>query len=289
MYASINGTCLYFDIDGAQLRANSHGLSTVPTIVALHGGPGFDQGYLRPGIGQLRDIAQLVYPDLRGQGRSGPAPVESCTLEQMADDVVALCRHLGVDRPVLLGHSAGGFVALHAVVRHPDSVGALILCNTAATLASEPDPGAPGLLERAGPEAAAVAARIFSGDVSDETGEAFGRLVAPYYAAPGHEDVPGRLFPLSRQSPDVMQFFFNGPAARYDLREHLSEISLPTLVIAGGYDWVCPPAAGRTLAAGIRGAELVLLDNAGHFSFSEEPEPFHRAVAAFLTDRYRPE
>src|SRR6266536_4222161 len=168
MYASINGTCLYFDVDGAQLRATPDGLTTVPTIVAVHGGPGFDQGYLRPGLGQLRDVAQVIYPDLRGQGRSGPVPVQTCTLEQMADDVMTLCGQLRVDQPVLLGHSAGGFVALHAALRHRDCVGALILCNTAATLVPEPDPGAPSLTERAGPEAAQVAARVFSGDVSPE-------------------------------------------------------------------------------------------------------------------------
>jgi proline iminopeptidase len=55
-----------------------------------------------------------------------------------------------------------------------------------------------------------------------------------------------------------------------------------TLVIAGDHDWVCPPAASRSLAAGIPGADLAIIDNAGHFCFSEEPAQFQRAVAAFL-------
>lgn len=130
-----------------------------------------------------------------------------------------------------------------------------------------------------------MALRVFSGDVSPETGEAFGRLVAPFYAAPGHEDLCGRLLGLSRQATDVMEHFFAGAAARYDVRGRLGEISLPALVIAGAYDWVCPPAASRRIAAGIPGAEHVLLANAGHFSFSEQPEPFLRAVRAFL-DRH---
>ena len=141
MYASVNDTTLYFDVDGPQLRVEPDGLAAVPTILVLHGGPGFDHGCLRPGIGSLRDVANVVFVDLRGQGRSAQVPVETCTLMQMADDVVALCGHLGLDEPVLLGHSAGGFVALHAALRAPEAFGALILCNTAATLAPEPDPG----------------------------------------------------------------------------------------------------------------------------------------------------
>lgn len=283
MYASINDTRLYFDVDGAQLRVRSGSLVTAPTVVALHGGPGLDQGYLRPGLSPLHDRAQLIFPDLRGQGRSDPVPAETCTLEQMADDVAALCAHLGIERPVLLGHSAGGFVALHAVLRHPDSIGALILSNTAATLTPETNPGAPTLAERAGTQAAQAAARLFAGDISAETGETFTRLVAPHYAAPEHQDIPGRLFPLSRQATDVMRFFFTGPATTYDLRPHLHRIHIPTLVIAGGYDWVCPPAASHTLTAGIPGARLHLIPNAGHFPMSEEPDQFNHALDTLLT------
>ncbi|GIG23684.1 hydrolase [Cellulomonas chitinilytica] len=285
MFTSVNDTRLYFDVEGAQLRVDGDALSTVPTVVALHGGPGFDQGYLRPGLGPLRDVAQVVYVDLRGQGRSDPVRVETCSLEQMADDVAALTARLGLERPILLGHSAGGFVALHAALRHPDRVGGLVLCSTAATLAAEADPGSPTLADRAGPEAVEAARRVFSGDVSPEAGEAFGRLVAPHYAAPGYEHVPGRLFPLSRQALDVMHHFFAGPASRYDVRDRLADITAPTLVIAGGYDWVCPPAASRTIARGIPRAELVVLEQAGHFPFSERPEEFRRAVTEFLAGR----
>ncbi len=282
MYVSVNDTLLYLDVDGAQLRVDEDALATVPTIVALHGGPGFDQGYLRPGLGPLRDVAQVLYVDLRGQGRSGPASIETCTLEQMADDVVALCGVLGVRRPILFGHSAGGFVALHAALRHPDCMAGLILCNSAASLAADPDPGSPTLAERAGPEAVEVAARVFSGDVSPETGEAFSRLVAPYYSAPSHPEIPGRLLALSRRSVDVMQHFFTTAAAQYDVRTRLDEITAPALVIAGTHDWVCTPAASATIADRMPHASYLLLADTGHFTFSEQPERFQLAVAGFL-------
>jgi proline iminopeptidase len=285
MRISVNGTTLFFDVHGPQLGQR---LEARPTMVVLHGGPGFDHGYLRPGLSALAAEAQLVFLDLRGQGRSAPAPAEECTLERMADDVAALCTVLGIERPVVLGHSAGGFVALHLALRHPTVAGVLVLCHTAPTLRPliDPDPPA-GIADRAGPEAAAVAERMFGGDFSPETGEAFSRLVLPHYAAPAHIDVPARIMALSAMNPDVAAHFFSCLARDYDVRPQLSEIAIPTLVIVGRHDWVCPPAAGRVIADGVRNAELVELPDAGHFGFSETPRPFLAAVRPALSGRRR--
>jgi proline iminopeptidase len=280
MRISINHTTLYFDVHGPQLTAAGE---TRATIVALHGGPGFDHGYLVPGLSALAADAQVVFVDLRGQGRSAPAPAPECTREQMADDVAALCAALGIERPVVFGHSAGGFVALHLALRHPALPAGLILCHSAPTLRPLPDPNPPaGLAERAGPEAAAVAARMFAGDFSPETGEAFGRLVLPHYAAAAHADVPARIMALSRLNPDIAAHFFTHLAPGYDVRPRLAEITIPTLVITGRHDWVCPPAAGRAIADAMPHAELLELTGAGHFGFSETPGPFLAAVRAQL-------
>jgi proline iminopeptidase len=283
MRIEVNGTELYVDVEGAELRVDGRGLVARPTLLVLHGGPGFDQGYLRPGLDGLRDDAQLVFVDLRGQGRSAPAPVATCTLEQMADDVAALCDRLGLGAPVVFGHSAGGFVALHLALRHPGRAGGLILCDSAPTLAPLPDDDPPpGLAERAPAGAVEVAARAFGGDFSPETNEAFGRLVAPYYAGPRHVDVPGRLLPLSRFAPEIAAHFFRVLAPAYDLRPRLPEIAVPALVVVGREDWVCPPAASRALADGLPAAHLAELPDAGHFGFSEEPDAFRAAVRPFL-------
>jgi proline iminopeptidase len=272
---AVDETRLYFDVEGAELD----GRDRRPTMVVLHGGPGFDQGYLRPGLRPLAAHAQLVFVDLRGQGRSDATPAESCTLERMADDVAALCGGLGIERPVVFGHSAGGFVALQLALRHPELPGALILCDTAPTLAPLPDEDPPpSLAQRGGPEAVAAAERMFGGDFSPESLEAFGRLVAPHYAAPDHADVPGRLLSLSTLNGEIAAHFFSALAPRYDVRERLAEIAVPTLVIVGRHDWVCPPAASRALAAAIPGARLLVLPDAGHFGFSETPEPFLAGV-----------
>ena len=87
---------------------------------------------------------------------------------------------------------------------------------------------------------------------------------------------------LSSLNPDVATHFFSQLAPRYDLRPRLGEITLPTLVIVGRHDWICPPAASRAIADAIQGAQLVELPDAGHFGFSETPEPFLRALRAHI-------
>ena len=284
MKIHVNGTELYIDVEGAQLRVEEDEPVQRPTILALHGGPGFDQGYLRPGLGALGADAQVVFVDLRGQGRSNRPPVETCTLEQMADDVAELCSTLAIDAPVVFGHSAGGFVALHLALRHPGLAAGLILCDTAPTLAPIPDDNPPpGLAERASAKAVVAAGRMFGGDFSADSVADFNRLVAPFYAGPQHMDIPGRLMTLTGFSGDVARYFFTELAPRFDVRPQLGDILVPTLAIVGQYDWVCPPAASRALAAGIPGAQAVEIPGAGHFTFSEEPDAFLDAVREFLS------
>lgn len=282
MRITVNDTALYFDLEGAGLVPDGPGMRERPVVIALHGGPGFDHAYFKPALSVLTDMAQVVYVDLRGQGRSDRPPVETCTLEQMADDVAAFCRTLGLDRPAILGHSAGGFVALQLAVRHPELVGRLILVDTAAATADMGD--AMGRLEQLrGPEARAAGERVFGGDFSPESMAEFGRLVLPAYV---HDPaMAGAMFEAlgrSRFSAEVASYYFRELAPHYDLRAQLGAIGVPTSVVVGESDWLCPPSAAQVIAASVPQAELVVIPEAGHFSFGEQPVCFAAAVHRFL-------
>jgi proline iminopeptidase len=88
--------------------------------------------------------------------------------------------------------------------------------------------------------------------------------------------------PLSGFADDVASYFFGVLAPHYDLRPRLKDISAPTLVIVGRYDWICPPAASRILAAGIP-KRLAHRDPGGRaLQFLREPRAFCDTVRDFL-------
>ncbi|MFC0396963.1 alpha/beta fold hydrolase [Paraburkholderia rhizosphaerae] len=286
MHAKINGTTIYFDVEGAGLRQGHGKLDEKPVIVALHGGLGLDHGYLRHGVGALRDDAQVIYVDMRGQGRSARADLATCSLEQMADDVAALCELLSIDRAFLLGHSAGGFVAMHAALRHPALVAGLMLCGSSPTvrpLLDDPNDPAPTLAGRAGAQELAVATRLFSGEVTLESVNAFFAAVGPYYLAPANMHLFEQVFKPTTITIEMMQHFMGKIAPTYDLLRDLERIKAPTIAMVGRHDWVCPPRASRAIARGIPGAQLVEFNESGHFVFSEEPAKFRDTVTDFVT------
>ena len=85
----------------------------------LHGGPGFDHTSWADTMGPLSEWAQVVVYDHRGNGRSDARPREKWTLEQWGDDVTSFCDALDIEKPVVVGSSFGGFVAMSYAGRHP--------------------------------------------------------------------------------------------------------------------------------------------------------------------------
>ncbi len=282
MRLKVNDTELYFDVEGAEIVTDGPTLSERPTIVALHGGPGFDHAGFKPTLTALADTAQIVYVDQRSQGRSARARLESCTIEQMADDAAALCRTLGIARPTILGHSFGGFVALTLAVRHPDVVGRLILMNTAAATADMAD-AMSTIEQRYGARARATAERMFSGDFCEEVTTDFARYVAPVYVHdPANVGLVGEFVQRTLFNAEVAGHYFSKLARQYDVRARLGEIHVPTLVVVGETDWLCPPSTARVIANGIPRAELIVIPQAGHFAMWEQPDLTLSAVRRFL-------
>jgi pimeloyl-ACP methyl ester carboxylesterase len=117
MHVSVNGVRLFFDIEGTKLVPDGPLMREKPTLLLLHGGPGADHSVYRPAYSALSDIAQIVYLDHRGNGRSEDGPRERWTLAQWGDDVRAFCDTLGIADPIVLGASFGGMVAMSYATR----------------------------------------------------------------------------------------------------------------------------------------------------------------------------
>src|SRR5437660_1348200 len=103
-----NGVRIFVDTDGGRLVPEGPQMKERPTLVMLHGGPGYDHSVLRPAFSALNDVAQVVYYDHRCHGRSDRCDFADCNLATWADDLVRLCGVLGIVKPIVFGQSFGG-------------------------------------------------------------------------------------------------------------------------------------------------------------------------------------
>ena len=130
MQIEVNGTRLWFDVEGRALVPAGPHMRERPTVVLVHGGPGsYDHSYFKPHFARLTGEVQVVYLDLRDHGRSARHDPAVWSFELCAD-VRVFCDALGIAKPVVFGHSMGGFMLYGA--RHPGHAEALILQSTAA-------------------------------------------------------------------------------------------------------------------------------------------------------------
>jgi pimeloyl-ACP methyl ester carboxylesterase len=135
---------------GAELRIpqSRHRALERPVVVAVHGGPGLDHMTVKSALGPLAEDFQVLYFDLRGHGRSDHSSAEFWNMRTWADDLRRLCDALGLRKPVVLGSSFGGFVALTYAALFPPpeldpwSVLDAVRCP-ALVLAGEDDPVCP--------------------------------------------------------------------------------------------------------------------------------------------------
>ena len=253
-----------------------------PPVVVLHGGPGADHEYLRPGFDALADGREVLYYDQRGGGRSPvPRDVPVGWIEQVAD-LEALRRHWGLEQLTVAGYSWGGLLALLYALEHPGRVGRLALVSPAPTWRAargrfeatfarrNMDPAfqeerrllrESGLRER---DPAAFQQRIFE------------LSVAAYFFDPSRarDLTPFRV--VARTQQEVWHSLGD-----YDLRPRLPALAgTPTFVLHGEDDPI-PIETART-TAGLLGAEFHAVPRCGHVPYVEAFETFRSVVGGFL-------
>ena len=256
-----------------------------PTILLLHGGPGFDHSIYKPRFGALTDVAQVVYLDLRGNGRSDASSPEHWNLAQWADDVAAFCDELGVVSPVIYGASFGGMVALSLATRHPQLPGKLVLVSTECVGYSFLERRVELFEALGGPVVGDLARRRFvEGDTSPETLEQWVRLALPLYTqSPMSPDVISR----GVRTPEVTEYFTKpgGEQRSFDFSAELGKISCPVLVMSGALDPMIPLESQEALVSGIR-PELVrqvVFPNAGHGVVADAFDEAMDLIREFVT------
>ena len=239
-------------------------------VVFLHGIGGAARQFSRQldplGEAGLRAIAW----DMPGYGGSAPLPL--VTIDALTAALAGFIAALGLDRPVLVGHSLGGMLVQRLLAEAPHAARAAVLSQTSAAFGSK-DPAW---------EAQFIAARLAPLDAGQSLADLADGMVA---AMVGDDADPAGLA-LARDciasTPDSTYRDTVLAMPGFDQRAGLPRIAVPTLVLAGSRDQNAPPAGMERMAARIPGARYVLVEGAGHLVHLEQPAQFNAILQEFL-------
>ncbi|WP_432822485.1 alpha/beta fold hydrolase [Trichloromonas sp.] len=260
MNAEINGIRMAYDVAGSG-----------PAVLLIHGFP-LCRRMWQPQVQALSAAGfRVVVPDLRGFGESGVGDRPG-SMDLLADDLVVLMDHLGIERAVVGGMSMGGYVLLNLLARHPQRVRAACFIVTRGDADDETGRGKRnhlvGEVEAGNPGAvpAAFAPLLFAG----QTVARRPQLV---------DEVRGWM---AATDPTGLVLGLQAIRDRVDSGPLLPTLKLPSLVIGAREDKAIPPDKSAYLAAQVAGAELCMIDGGGHMVNLEQADAFNACLLGFL-------
>ncbi|MGZ4603744.1 MAG: 3-oxoadipate enol-lactonase [Kineosporiaceae bacterium] len=256
-------------------------MTAVPLNHTLEGPAGAPVVVMAPSLGStmrmwdpqaavLARTRRVLRFDTRGHGGS-PAPPGPYEIADLVDDLVALLDRLGIERADLVGLSLGGMTSLLAAATHPDRVERVAVLCTSALL---------------GPASAWAdrAAAVRAGGTA-----AVAEAVVDRWFTPEHQAADAALVAWARAMvaavPAEGYVACCGAIERMDLRPDLGRISAPLLAIAGREDLATPPPHLELIASAVRGARLVVLDDAAHLANLDQPDAVTRLLLEHLDGR----
>jgi pimeloyl-ACP methyl ester carboxylesterase len=274
------GVRVFVDVEGPGLVPDGPGMREQPTLILLHGGPGYDHVGFKPAFSALADVAQIVYFDHRGHGRSDRRPAAEWTLDTFADDVVRLCSALGIVKPIVLGQSFGGFVAQRYIARHPAHAAKVVLSSTSPHLGL---PRKLAMFERLGGPAAREAAERFWQQPCEATWAPYRTVCLPLYNTTAAARSPEAAQRVTMR-PEILFSSASGEQQTMNLLPGLAAAQCPVLVMAGALDPVCPLADSQDIAAALppQWAELAVFEHSGHGAWRDEPAAAFAHLRRFI-------
>ena len=227
----------------------------------------------------LSDLLHWYALDQRGHGLSARAPeLADYSRDHMAGDVAAFIDSLGLDRPVVVGHSMGGMNAMTFAAAHPGALRALVLVDVGPEVSVD---------------GAAQVRQFVAGPYEMDSLDDWVEHTHKYYPFRSKERIRARLAVSLRETADgkqakqfderFRQAEFRGVAeSRTDIWESARGIAVPTLLLHGGKSPVLKREQAEQFAAAVDHVRLVTIPDAGHSVAGDQPEAFARAVRGFL-------
>ena len=261
--AALTGHERSIQLPGVRLWYVDTGGTGVP-VVFLHAATGSVRSWEYQVDAFTKAGYRFVAFDRRGWGRSVIDPTGSQP-GTATDDLIALMNTLRIDRFHLVGTAAGGFVALDCALAFPDRLRSVVIANS---IGGVQDDDYVELGKRMRPAAFSTLPQDF-------------RELGPSYRAANPDGAKRWLELESMSRPEGSLSPAQPMKSRVTFRA-LETISAPTLLLTGGADLYAPPPVLRLFAARIRNAETVVVPEAGHSAYWEQPDVFNRSVLEFI-------
>ena len=212
----------------------------------------------------------VVTYDHRGYG-SSDKPKGDYSVQTLANDLYSLIQELNLEKVTLVGHSLGGMTALIFTLDHPDKVSKLVLVDTAAGFSF----GARAV--------ARVFMPLFGIFIFVLPIKTVARLGGSFrFYKPSKQLIEDSVDRAMKMSKYAGYRCFGEFTGHYDIRERISEISVPTLIIVGDKDRATPLGMSQYMNSRITGSELQIMSDCSHMTMSDKPEEFNRILEEFI-------
>ncbi len=292
-YVDAGGVLIYYETLG---RGDA--------LLIVHGGPGASHDYFLPYLLPLARTNRVVFIDERGSGKSEKLEdPKGYTVENMVEDVEAVRQRLNLGPISLLGHSYGGVVAQAYALKYQANLSHLVLCSTFHSTRALNEVFVqmkahmtPELRARID---AMEKAGLFGHGKPYEQGRytseymiaAWGEGYFPYLYQkrpdPNYDptNTGGMAWDLYREMwGSHGEYVVDGNLTSVEYADRLGSITVPTLITVGDHDEVAPSIA-QDMHAKIHGSSLVVIPEAGHMTFVDQPGLFLKTVADFVAKR----
>ncbi len=275
-------------VPGGHVWAKRAGGGAGRPVLVVHGGPGLPHDYLRS-LERLADEREVIFWDQLGCGKSGrPSNTDLWTMERSVAEMDSVVRTLGLSRFHVFGNSWGGMLAQQYVLDVSSGAVSLTISNSISSM-----PQFSGMMARLKAELdpqtqSAIARHEAAGTTSAAEYQAAIRTWNETYLC-RVRPWPTELFDaFAGMGTEIFETMFGssdfhvvGTIRDWDVLDRLTEIALPTLVLAGRYD-ECAPDHMYEMHRRIAGSQFELFESSSHMPFIEEPARFDRVMRDFL-------
>jgi pimeloyl-ACP methyl ester carboxylesterase len=240
------------------LRIRDEGEGKRTPVIFVHGA-GSSSVVWMDAVRRISPRMRVIAPDLPGHGQSDRwHPPSEVSIAMYADALGTLCAHLKIEKVILVGHSMGGMVALHAAAAWPERVAGLVIVGSGAKVTVTPK----------------VYERVRSPDFNEW-------LARVSWSPQTPRETVERWQGISVTAESEITEADYRACERFDGRPLVARVKTRTLVIGGADDLITPPKLSEELGA-IPGARVRVLPRAGHWIMLEQPDAFFAELDSFL-------